>query len=445
MLVLSSRSAAPVTVALQLPQEASSTPGTRLVDKFPSTTSLWQILRRFESGVAGGASTAGMNYNFTQRAQPLMANGAGPSGARGAGRLCYELPMLNLMGRQFDSMSELSKTLQQLGISGSVLVRLSFKNTEQPLEEAMNEISQYFEDNSEQPLSGSDPTATSQEPTLSSSEAMETSPDTGQAASIDPSQSQPHPEETSTVSSSSFANPTSPHATNLSVFSAPTSSTPAAASQLTSHNEADYVPTAEHARSHQANLNRQSRNRRLPTDAEAERTRQERDGELSKVPRVPVRLRFPDQTSIHTFYGQQDTLKSIYETCRVVMDLSQGEGFELFAPKAGGTAVQGGGVGALTLLEESEQLLIRGLGWTGGVLVTVGWKPDVSKARREAPSLKREWNERAENMSVPQPRVEAVEQGTDDVVKVDKGDDEKGKKKGDKEARLKKLLGFGKK
>ena len=53
-LVQASRSPSVVSVALQLPESEG---GGRLSDKFPSSTSLWLVLRKYEDGVAGAAQT----------------------------------------------------------------------------------------------------------------------------------------------------------------------------------------------------------------------------------------------------------------------------------------------------------------------------------------------------------------------------------------------------
>jgi tether containing UBX domain for GLUT4 len=103
------------------------------MDKFPSNTSLWMILRKLET-------SATANLNFTGRGAAQTT-----SGSSGAGRIYYEEPVLNIMGRELSSFGDLQKTLAQLGLnSGSSLIRLSFRRTEQPLEEAMMQIGQYF-------------------------------------------------------------------------------------------------------------------------------------------------------------------------------------------------------------------------------------------------------------------------------------------------------------
>jgi tether containing UBX domain for GLUT4 len=64
-----------------------------------------------------------------------------------AGRLFYEAPVIQVMGRELSSFTDMQMTLKDLGYnSGSILLRLSFRPTEKPLEEAMLEIGQYFKD-----------------------------------------------------------------------------------------------------------------------------------------------------------------------------------------------------------------------------------------------------------------------------------------------------------
>ena len=107
------------------------------MDKFASSTSLWQILRGFESATAGGLGT---QKNFTGRGVPSMV-----AGNSGAGRLYYEEPVLRIMGREYSSLTDLQKSLGQLGYNGgSVLLHLTFRTSELPLEQAQKEIEDYF-------------------------------------------------------------------------------------------------------------------------------------------------------------------------------------------------------------------------------------------------------------------------------------------------------------
>ncbi len=170
-LVLLSRSPSAVSVALQLPPSEvrpgdDDAPNGRLVDKFVSTTTLWHVLRRFESaappppsaagstGSGGSGGSGRRSRNFTARGVPRMnTSGAAADGEQigsegagsGSGRLYYETPVLQYMGRELATFAHLQKSLAELGLtSGTALLRLSFRPTAQPLEEAMSEIERYF-------------------------------------------------------------------------------------------------------------------------------------------------------------------------------------------------------------------------------------------------------------------------------------------------------------
>ncbi|KAK4950043.1 hypothetical protein LTR66_013985, partial [Elasticomyces elasticus] len=133
-LTQSSRSPSVVSVALQLPESLG---GSRFSGKFRSSTSLWLILRAYESGNVPNADPSKplpKNINITQRAVPEDIGA-------GAGRLCYEQPCLHMIGQDYTTFTDLQKTLAQRGLNdGSVLIRLSFKNSGRPLDEAMTEI-----------------------------------------------------------------------------------------------------------------------------------------------------------------------------------------------------------------------------------------------------------------------------------------------------------------
>ena len=107
-LVQASRSTGVVSVALQLPDVEG---GGRFTDKFPSNTSLWLVLRKFEEGVAGQPQR---KLNLTQRALP--------SDGSGAGRLLYEQPSINVMSRTIETFTDLHKTHAQLGINGGSML-----------------------------------------------------------------------------------------------------------------------------------------------------------------------------------------------------------------------------------------------------------------------------------------------------------------------------------
>ncbi|KAL8784581.1 MAG: hypothetical protein Q9195_008982 [Heterodermia aff. obscurata] len=137
-LIKLSKTPTAISVALQLPEsEKAGVSNGRMTDKFASSTSLWQILRSFESANAGGLDS---QKNFTGRGVPSMV-----SGNSGAGRLYYEEPVLRIMGREYSSLTDLQKSLGQLGFNGgSVLLHLNFRASEVPLEQAQEKIEAYF-------------------------------------------------------------------------------------------------------------------------------------------------------------------------------------------------------------------------------------------------------------------------------------------------------------
>lgn len=409
-LVQLSKSTGVVNVALQLPpSEAPSPAQARLTDKFPSTTTLWLLLRKFEAGVAGSASK-----------RNLTARGA-PSTDAGAGRLYYEQPMLDIMGRQLSTFTDLQKTLSQLGFnSGSALIKLSFKTSETPLEEAMNEIQHYFNE-SDPPAPTSQP-----EPAPSSSVAAEPEKepvkpewleddqmqDAQPSASTDKTQDQPTsqpPTDTAGPSSSTqpSSEPTTVSSRPVSVFRPPTSSGPPAIT----HNESDYTPTVEHAQIHQRLLQQESRNRRLPTDAELAARQQEQREELSKIQSVEIMIRFPDQSRMVSKFGQNDTSTSLYNFVRERLEPSlKSEPFVLRNP---GVRDKGG------MIVEGDKRLILDLQLRGRVLVVFGWDEKAGvDVRGKKEVLRADLREQAREYVAPQVVSETVDE-EDKGVKVD--------------------------
>ncbi|GAB7349479.1 hypothetical protein MBLNU459_g0191t1 [Dothideomycetes sp. NU459] len=460
-LTQASRSPSVVSVALQLP-ESEKTP--RLQDRFPSNTSLWLVLRKFEEGVAGG-----QKLNITQRGVPSTDSGPG--------RLCYEQPCMNAMGRELSSFLDLQKTLAQLGYnSGSVLFRVNFRNDGVPMEQAMAQISEYFgavdgasqsqNDTSAEtrPAHGAhandDMNMTSM-PDASAKNATVPDDVAGQSPSEDnittpppPSTSQPAtqpPQTDDVIASSETAIPSTasqfpslaqpadgPSEPSLSVYSAPTGPAPAAA--LQPHNEADFVPSVEHAKSHQATLGRAAANRRLQSDKELEDATASRTATLSAVKSVILRIRFPDQMMVDIPQGPDATVKHLYRTVRDMLADST-LNFGLRYP---------GDKGMQTPLEprDSEKKLISGLGLTGRIMITFVWDPSVGHAAREKPVLKESLRGQAKQLEVKlqEQRNEDAKQG--DGKNKDEETKEKRKaptNKADVEAKLKRLMGFGKK
>lgn len=355
-----SRSASIVSVALQLPESEGNT---RLTDKFPSTTTLWQVLRKFEAGVAGDGN---IKRNLTARGAPGMNDGSS-----GAGRLYYQTPVIQVMSRELSSFTDLQKTLAQLGFnSGSALLRLNFRTSETPLEEAMVQISGYFEsvddgeEHREEVPKGNPPEALSEEngqkPAVleddadgdeSRTDSVFPEPD---SAVLEPSTSAALGQETQ---STSTGRP-------IQIFSPPTSSTPSAA--LAAYDPADYVPSVEHAKAHQRQLQDKSRNARLPSEAELAEQEAAEAEKLKAVKNVEVKVRFPDQSSAVSTFGQTDTGGTLYTFVRddCLDGRWRGERFLLLYSASKGWA---------QIPDDPRTRLIQHLGLKGRVLVNFKW------------------------------------------------------------------------
>lgn len=386
-LIQLSKSAGVVSIALQLPDsEANGQPNARLTDKFPSSTTLWLVLRKSEAGVAGGG---GATRNFTARGVPSS------QGAAGAGRLYYEQPVLNCLNRELSSFTDLQKTLAQLGLnSGSALIRLSFRPTDMPLEEAMAQIQSYFDtadhpSTSQQPVPKPEPVS---EPAPSSTEQQEQPEWTEDLKSTDTTSPEQEPGPSTSITT---ATTTTSSGRPVSVYRPPSSTTPSAV--LLSHNDTDYVPTVEHAQIHQKMLNDSTRNRRLPTEAEIQAQATEEAAKWAQITEVEIKVRFPDQSAVSAKFKQTDTGHDLYGFVRDCLeDKWQSDVFLLRNPGVKGKNE--------IIPDDANKTLIRGLQLKGRVLVTFTW--DDAKASLEARGtkalLKPELRAKAEEFKAPE-------------------------------------------
>jgi tether containing UBX domain for GLUT4 len=427
-LVQSSRSPTVVSVALQLPEgEARGVPNARLTDKFPSTTTLWLLLRKFEAGVAGAGGTT---RNLTARGTPRTNDGSS-----GQGRIYYEMPVLQVMGRELSSFADLQKTLGQLGFnSGSVLLKLSFRISETPLEEAMGQIEEYFkatETPSTEPLKShaisKEPTTDSPDPEPSDVEATQSEPaPAAQTPNKDSTAPAPAPvDERPAVTEAPIV---SSSGRTLQVFAPPTSTTPLAA--LAFHNPADYTPTVEHAQKHQRLLSESSRNIRLPSEAEIAAKAASEQERLASVKDVEIKIRFPDESAISARFSQADTGASLYKSVRECLDEKWvNEPFILRQP-----GIRGKG----EVVPDDEKKLIQGLGLKGRVLVIFGWddKSASIEARSEKRVLKASLRQQARPIEVQE--INGADDDEDRGIRVstlkesaeESKEEDKGKRKG---------------
>lgn len=420
-LVVLSRSPSVVSVALQLPDsEIQGATNQRLTDKFSSTTSLWLILRKFESDVAGGL---GSKRNFTARGVPQV-NDASTT----AGRLYHEIPVIHAMGRELASFTDLQKSLGQLGFSsGSALLRLSFRASETPLETAMEEIGQYFKavegDKSEGPHAGSVVISESiPEPTQSlspdvNSEVSEEPPEPDTRSNKD---YEPGNQTSTPISPSDELVTTGPDHRPISVFAPPSSTTPQAARKP--YNEADYEPTTDHAKVHQSRLSSFTRNKRLPTDAELAAEKEAQRQKAADIKEVEIKIRFPDQTQVVSKFSNLDTASTLYDFVRGLLD-NPTEPFLLNF-----SALRG----PQTIPRDDPLKLISGLSMAGRVLVNFSWDEGASAEARRGHVLKTQFREKAREIEIRE--VEAVditdERNQRRIVDTGRGGEGKGKGKG---------------
>ena len=407
-LVVLSRSPSVVSVALQLP-DSEANGQSRLTDKLPSSTTLWLLLRHFES-------SSGVARNFTARGIAKTED----DGAAGAGRMYYETPVIHVMGRELVSFTDLQKTLAQLGFnSGSVLLRLSFRGTETPLEDAMVQIGEYFETVEGDHVGGahagsvgntqSGPNVSEAEPILTGENAGDPppadalllpesgplSPEPSPSDTIDPSSAtQSSLPDSSSLSESTV---TGPSHRPITIYAPPSASTPAAARQA--HNEKDYEPTIDHAKLHQQRLATYSRNKTLPSDAELAAQAEVQARKNADVKEVRIKVRFPDQSQVISTFSNVDTTATLYEFVQGLM-LSENEPFSLNFSTAKGPQH----------IPKENIKLIQGLGMVGPVLVNLVWAEGASKESRGGRILKSVYEDKAEEIRIKEPEGKDVEE-----------------------------------
>lgn len=387
-LVAKSKTTSVVKLALKLPDNS------RLMDSFRSDTTLWKMLRHFET--KGGPS--GKALNFTDRGVPQTNNGQ----SAGSGQLFYEMPVLRIMNREISTLSDFQKTLDQLSLTGSQLIELSFKATDKTLSDAMQEISQFFKDEEaaeakeKEPVSKPTVPSTAEAPSVPSTSAAvppteaTTNSSQGTTQEETPSTTKPvDSEDTMDVDSS----PEVPHdpLKPVGIFSAPTNNTPAAASIDVP--DSVYMPTIAHAQAHQQKLLESAVNRRLKSDAELEAEARAEEAKVAAVKTVSVKVRFPDETSAEWVFGPDDTGATLYKAVRSVM-ANDTVPFKLVLP--------GLPTAANHIKDDvgEKHKLIRGYRMSRKVLVNFAWDASVSPDQKKQPFLKSAFASQAKAVEV---------------------------------------------
>lgn len=378
------------------------------MDKLPSDTTIWRILRKFESN-------EDRNLNFT---------GRGAAGGHGSGKIVYQMPVVHIVGRELSTFGDLQKTLAGVGVnSGSVFIRLSFKTTDQPIHEAQAEIAQYFKEE-EAATSGSANSeaqpAETVEGVTDAIAGISSAEPTGEDSDM---KDQPADSEfTADAETSSLATPSKQSAPStpepiigpdqrpITVYVAPSSNVPQAA--LQPHNEDDYEPSIALAKLHQSRLLNNSQNKRLLSDKEAEQAEKEKAAKLASLKSVDIKLQFPDQTHMRVPFNADDTAADLYRWVSGVIEAGD-QPFKLVWRNPG----------PLTIPKDekdSRKKLIRDLGLTGKVVVNLSWEDGASESARTAPTLKSVYLKEAKEVIVP-PIAPADAQDEEVPSTVDKG------------------------
>ncbi|KAL2833428.1 GLUT4 regulating protein TUG-domain-containing protein [Aspergillus cavernicola] len=403
-LVQLSRSPSVVTLALQLPaSEARGAPNGRLTDKFPSTTSIWMVLRKFEAGVAGSTTIR----NLTGRGVPV-------TDGQGSGRLFYETPVVQVLDREVSTLADFQKSLAQLGFnSGNVLLRLSFRRTDQPLEEAMVKVHDYFK-SSEDETPTTEGTSTSNSETEKTNEASQQiiqppvpAPDAGTDATVTADQ------QTTAAPSAPASNPPLERPTVLAdssrpvtIYAPPSNDTPQSAQ--TAYNDADFTPSIEHAQIHQRRLQAASKNTRLLSDAEIAAAASAAEERRASVKEVEVKIRLPDQSQIISKFRQQDTGKTLYgfvRSCLASQYVREKFILTNFSGPSASKNHQANVPFQIVLPDSDQSYLIKDHRMAGRVLVNFSWDATASPATQQRRSgiLKSELQTQAQELKVQEP------------------------------------------
>ncbi|KAJ9655550.1 hypothetical protein H2198_005641, partial [Neophaeococcomyces mojaviensis] len=192
---------------------------------------------------------------------------------------------------------------------------------------------------------------------------------------------------------------------------------------------------------HQKLLQAESRNRRLPTDAELAAQEKERAEKLAQITSVEIKIRLPDQSAFSGTFTQSDTGADLYRLVRqALIPGLRGEEFVLRNPGIRGKDE--------IVPDDERKKLISNLGLKGRVLVVFGWDEKASPQVRATKEVLRE-DLRASAKDYVPTEIQGIagEENEDKGTKVNLGkkpDDASGQEEG-KRKLPKWLKGLGKK
>ncbi|KAL9031840.1 MAG: hypothetical protein Q9196_000154 [Gyalolechia fulgens] len=312
------------------------------------------------------------------------------------------------MGRELTSFTDLQKTLAQLGFnSGSVLMRLSFRLSDTPLEEAMEQIGQYFKSVESNEKAGSPATSSTtnrtaiipEEDKSAKSPPQPVSPMHKGTLPTDMPSTQQHAGGDTVSKGPPFPTADNPGSRPVTVYRPPSSSTPRAAQQA--FNEADYEPSIRHAKQHQARLQNAGRNTTLLSNKELAEKENAKAQKLAEIKDVQIRVRFPDQTMVERTFSSLDTARSLYDFVRENLR-NENEPFLLSYTSAKGSR---------TIPQSSTEKLVSDLGMAGKTLLNVSWDEGASVETRTKPILKEHLEAQARDIEIPViPEIDAPEE-----------------------------------
>jgi tether containing UBX domain for GLUT4 len=353
------------------------------------------------------------------------------------------MPVLNIVGRELSTFEDLQKTLAQLGLNnGSTLIRLDFKKTDRPLEQAIAEIGQFFKEEEISQVSDkaeSSNTAPKEVDTITaaiarlpsaepnaSEDVDTTSVNASEGTTADP---MPYPETEGDAPLPAPVTPSKrpapetrkpvlgPDQRPISVFSPPSNDTPKAA--LVPHNEEDFEPTIAHAKLHQSRLLNNTQNKRLLSDAETEQQEADKAAKLANTKEVSIKVRFPDQSTIVSTFNAQETCAHLYTFVKGVI-VAENQPFKLVWTSKG----------SQTIPKDEKKKLIKDLGFEGRMLINFVWGDAASEGARKAPILKPQFVQSAKEVHVPEPPPAPKEQDEKPIDKKAKGKETDGSGEG---------------